>query len=178
LTGRKYIENPFSKQKGDKLYRTGDLACYKKDGTIEYLGREDHQVKIRGYRIEPGEIEAELNGCKGIREAVVVARENTGEDVRLIAYIVLSGDQGTIDPEEIRKELKKKLPEYMIPVQYIQIARMPLTPNGKIDRKSLPVAEAERIVKTRIQSQDLPSDQLEQQIGQIWQELLKATEVG
>ncbi len=132
LTAEKFIPDPFRKEAGARLYKTGDLARYLSDGAIEYLGRLDHQVKIRGFRIELGEIESVLVGHPGVREAVVVVRGVTPEDKRLVAYV--AGRNGTVAPSELRTFLRQKLPDYMIPAAFVMLDRLPRTPNDKVDR--------------------------------------------
>jgi acyl carrier protein len=176
LTAEKFIDNPFSNEENSKLYRTGDLAYYRKDGTIEFLGRQDHQVKIRGYRIELGEIETVLSSHEDIREAVVIAREDTPGDVRLVAYVIAQKDSLT-DIEEIRNYIKGKLPEYMVPSQFLTVESFPLTPNGKIDRKAFPVP-SEFIFDSVQKDVVLPTNELEIAIASIWQNLLKLPKVG
>jgi acyl carrier protein len=176
LTAEKFIENPFSNEENSKLYRTGDLAYYRKDGTIEFLGRQDHQVKIRGYRIELGEIETALSSHEAIREAVVIAREDTPGDVRLVAYVIPQKDSLT-DTEELRNYIKGKLPEYMVPSQYLSVESFPLTPNGKIDRKAFPVP-SEFNFDTVKKEVVLPTNEMEDRIARVWQDLLKIPKVG
>lgn len=141
LTTEKFIPNPFSAGPGSRLYRTGDLARYLPDGNLEYLGRIDHQVKVRGFRIELGEIEEVLNAHVSIREALVLAREDTPGDKRLVAYLVAVGQAGAVTSADLRAYLKARLPEYMIPSAFVSLEQFPLTPNGKIDRKALPAPE-------------------------------------
>ncbi|MCB1906877.1 MAG: amino acid adenylation domain-containing protein, partial [Rhodocyclaceae bacterium] len=135
LTAERFVPDPFSGRAGARLYRTGDRVRYLADGNIEYLGRQDHQVKLRGYRIEPGEIEALLGELPAVREAVVVLREDTAGDARLVAYLV---GRESIDVAALRAALGRTLPEYMIPSAFVVLAALPLTPNGKIDRRALP----------------------------------------
>jgi amino acid adenylation domain-containing protein len=137
ITAEKFLPNPFGGRPGERLYSTGDIGRYFVNGDVEYKGRGDHQVKIRGYRIELGEIERALEQKEGIREAVVVAREENPGDKRLTAYVVLErGREQEI--KGLRKYLKEKLPEYMTPSAIVALEKMPLTPNGKLDRKALP----------------------------------------
>ncbi|MFP4409953.1 amino acid adenylation domain-containing protein [Coleofasciculus sp.] len=140
LTTEKFIPNPFdnpkSKIQNQKLYKTGDLVRYLPDGNIEFIGRLDNQVKIRGFRIELGEIEAVLSQHPDIQEAVVIARENSPGDKRLVSYII-PFEQG-VEISELRRFLKQKLPDYMMPSAFVMLEAMPLTPNGKIDRRALP----------------------------------------
>ncbi len=138
LTAEKFVANPFCETEGERLYKTGDLARYRPDGNIEFLGRLDYQVKIRGFRIELGEIEAALAAQPAIREAVVVAR-GEGTDRQLVAYVVAqAGGEATLDVSELRRALRATLPDYMVPVGWVFLAALPLTPNGKVDRKALP----------------------------------------
>ncbi|MDP4147694.1 MAG: amino acid adenylation domain-containing protein, partial [Bacillota bacterium] len=138
LTEEKFIANPY--EPGEKMYKTGDLARWLPDGNIEFIGRMDHQVKIRGYRIELGEIESQLLKHEEIKEAVVIDREDTEGNKYLCAYVVSNKE---ITVTELREHLAKELPDYMIPAYFIQLENIPLTPNGKIDRKALPEPEGE-----------------------------------
>jgi len=140
LTAERFIPDPFSGEGGDRLYRTGDLVRYLEDGEIEYLGRLDQQVKVRGHRIELGEIEAVLSQHEGVRQSVVIAREDTPGLKQLVAYVVSEterGEQG-VSSTELRSHLKEKLPDYMIPSFFVAMEEIPLTPNGKVDRRGLP----------------------------------------
>ena len=130
LTASKFLVNPFDLS--SRLYRTGDLGRWLADGTIEYLGRKDDQVKIRGYRIELGEIESVIQTYPGVGHSVVVVREDEIGNKRLIAYVVCKGIK-----EEIRNHVKSRLPDYMVPAHWIEVDSLPMTPNGKIDKKSL-----------------------------------------
>ena len=133
LTAERFVPDPFGGN-GDRLYRTGDLARWRADGVIEYVGRADHQVKIRGFRIELGEIEARLLEQRGVRAAVVVAREGrTGR--QLIAY---ASGEPALDGRALRDALAAMLPDYMVPSTIVVLEQLPLTPNGKIDRRALP----------------------------------------
>ncbi len=135
LTAEKFIPNPFG---AGRLYKTGDLARYRPDGNIEFLGRIDYQVKIRGFRVEPGEIEAVLLQHPNVTECVVLGREDSPGDKRLVAYIVPTQEQ-VLTLEELHQFLKQKLPDYMIPAIFVPLEAMPLTPNSKVDRRGLPV---------------------------------------
>ena len=159
---------------GDRLYRTGDLVRYLTDGNLEFLGRNDQQVKIRGFRIELGEIEARLLEYPGVLEAVVVAREDATGDKRLAAYYVAAAD-ARITAEELRNHLSSRLPDYMTPAAYMQLEALPLTTNGKLDRKALPAPDV-----TAYGSRDYapPEGPVEEAIAQIWAEVLGLDRVG
>jgi amino acid adenylation domain-containing protein len=172
LTAEKFIPNPFRSEFGERLYKTGDLARYLPDGAIEYLGRLDHQVKIRGFRIELGEIESVLTGFPGVREAVVLAREDVPGEKRLVAYF--SGNED-IAPAALRVHLESALPEYMVPAAYMRLAALPLTPNGKLDRRALPAPE-DSAFGTR--AFEAPRGSIETAIAAIWTERLHLDRVG
>jgi amino acid adenylation domain-containing protein len=142
LTAEKFIPNPFHPSSSPRLYRTGDLGRYLPDGNIEFTRRIDHQVKIRGFRIELGEIEAVLSQHPVVLQSVVIAREDIVGDKRLVAYIVVKPKQNLPSVSELRSFLKEQLPEYMIPVAFVTLDTIPLTPNGKIDRKALPISDS------------------------------------
>ncbi len=146
LTAQQFIPNPFSQQPGTRLYKTGDLARYLPDGNIEFIGRTDHQVKVRGFRIELGEIEVTLGQYDGVAEAVVVARQDetgAGSSQHLIAYVV-PDQESVISPGELRRFVREKLPDYMVPSAFVSLEKLPLTPNGKIDRAALPPPDQSR----------------------------------
>jgi amino acid adenylation domain-containing protein len=179
LTAEKFIPDPFSATPGARMYKTGDLARYRPDGNIEFLGRADHQVKIRGFRIELGEIEAALGQHPAVREAVVLAREDaTGDpsasprtEKRLVAYVVADSTA-----DELRRFLKDKLPEYMVPAVVVLLEALPVTPNGKVDRRALPAPDRSRpeLEKAFV----APRDDLELQLAHIWEEVLGVRPVG
>ncbi len=177
LTAEKFIPNPFSNQPGKRLYKTGDLARYLPDGNIEYLGRIDYQVKIRGNRIELGEIEAVLVQHEAVREAVVLAREDEPGNKRLVAYVVsLSHSQIPLSDTLLRSFLKEKLPDYMMPATFVVLNELPLTLNGKIDRKALPIPDlATAQSKTTFVP---PSTPIEEMLSGIWARLLGVEQVG
>ncbi|HWS83041.1 MAG TPA: amino acid adenylation domain-containing protein, partial [Ktedonobacteraceae bacterium] len=176
LTAERFIPHPFSDELGACLYKTGDLARYCSDGTIEHLGRLDHQVKIRGFRIELGEIEAELSQHLAIKDVVVVAREDTPGNKRLVAYLVANPDALHPNVEDLRTYLKEKLPSYMIPVVFMYLDAMPLNPNGKVDRKALPAPDRSRPdLETAYVP---PSTPTEQRLVAIWTEGLGLDKVG
>ncbi|WLI44523.1 amino acid adenylation domain-containing protein [Pseudomonas beijingensis] len=174
LTSLRFIPDPFG-DSGARLYRTGDLAQYRSDGVIEYVGRIDHQVKIRGFRIELGEIEARLNTLAAVREALVLAQEGPSGQ-QLVAYVIPV--HTTEDPaslrEQIKTQLKAELPDYMVPTHLLFLEQWPLTANGKLDRKALPIADASQIQQVYV----APQSELEQQIAAIWQDVLKVERVG
>lgn len=157
-----------------RWYRTGDLGRYHPDGRIEFLGRRDHQIKIRGHRIELGEIEAVIQRYPGIREVVVLAREQPSGQKELWAF--LTGTDGTVNTETIKQALTKLLPEYMIPKQIVNLDFLPLNSNGKIDRKQLLVMVRDQESEPEM-SKRLPETELEQQLAGIWQMILKQPKV-
>lgn len=173
LTREKFISNPFSNATNARLYKTGDLARYLPDGNIEFLGRIDEQVKIRGFRIEPGEIETVLTQYPGVREAVVIAREEQPGNKRLVAYFVFVREQ--VSSNELRSFLQKKLPEYMVPSAFVRLENLPLTPNGKIDRRALSIRNITDALSLEFVS---PRTSTEQQLAEIWTSLLKLERVG
>jgi amino acid adenylation domain-containing protein len=173
LTAEKFVPNPFGAQ-GDRMYRTGDLARWLPDGNIEFLGRADNQVKIRGFRIELGEVENAIRQCKGVREAIVLAREDGLGDKCLICYVVF--DSQTMEPADLRSRLIEVLPEYMIPSRWIRLNSMPLSPNGKVDRKALPDPVAS--LGEGPSSYCAPRNATERQLAALWEELLKVPKVG
>jgi hypothetical protein len=145
LTAERFVTNPFDAEPGARLYRSGDLARFLPGREIEYLGRIDHQVKVRGFRIELGEIEAALKQHAEVREAAVVAREDVPGDKRLVAYLVWHDDAPAKAPEDVRALLKRELPDYMVPAAFVSLPTLPLTHNGKLDRKALPAPEADAV---------------------------------
>ncbi len=175
LTAEKFIANPFRTDTGCRLYRTGDLVRYRTDGKLEFLGRTDQQVKIRGFRIELGEIEAVLRGHAGVREAVVVVRQQT--EKQLIAFVVLAGEPSWATAE-LRDYLKQKLPAYMIPTAFSVLESLPLTPNGKVDRKALRGTNYSPSERQSTQEVALPQTLLEMQLLQIWHRVLHSPNIG
>ena len=175
LTAEKFIHDPFSDKPGARLYKTGDLARYLSDGNIEFLGRIDHQVKIRGFRIELGEIEAILGQHPAVRETIVIAREDHPGDKRLVAYVTVH--QGSIiSTKELRNILKEKLPEYMVPAIFMFLEKMPLTPNGKVDRQALPhpgLARPE--LHGSFMAPETPDEKM---LAEIYSEILQVHPVG
>ncbi|MGB3204150.1 MAG: amino acid adenylation domain-containing protein [Crinalium sp.] len=168
LTTKKFIDNPFGLT---PLYKTGDLARYLPDGNIEFLGRVDHQVKIRGFRIEIGEIEALIKQHLDIQQSLVIAREDTPGEKRLVAYIVSNLDK--FETTSLRESLKQKLPDYMIPSAFVTLKTLPLTPNGKIDRQALPAPD-----QANQHTFVAPRNPIEETIAEIWKEVLKLEQIG
>ncbi|XXF81585.1 amino acid adenylation domain-containing protein [Myxococcaceae bacterium GXIMD 01537] len=173
-TAERFIPDPFSAEPGARLYRTGDLARYNGRGQLEFLGRADSQVKLRGFRIEPGEIEATLRKHPGVQDAVVIAREDTPGDKRLVAYVVSTA---TPPPRgaELRAHLFKTLPDYMVPAAFVTLEALPLTANGKVDRKALPAPDP-----TSEDPRDTvwPRTPTEARLVELFEEALGATGVG
>jgi amino acid adenylation domain-containing protein len=175
LTAERFVPDPFSRRGGEMLYRTGDQCRYQPDGRIEYQGRIDHQVKIRGYRIEPGEIEAVMTQHAGVREAVVVAASEEGKGPRLVAYYVGEQEQA-VGVEEMREYLGRRLPEYMVPAVYVRLERLPMTPNGKIDRSRLPeVGEGRPELEQKYVAARSGSEEV---LAGIWSQVLGLERVG
>jgi amino acid adenylation domain-containing protein len=176
LQEERFVPDSFSKTPGRKMYRTGDLGKFLEDGQIQCLGRIDQQVKIRGYRIEPGEIEHQLNSLPGIKESVVLAREDKTGDQRLVAYLVTEPDETNEDKliSTWRGSLKESLPFYMVPNDFVILPRFPLTPSGKIDRKLLPEPKS---VSGKL-SKPVPENETEKMIAGIWSNFLGVDSVG
>ncbi|WP_143707540.1 amino acid adenylation domain-containing protein, partial [Xenorhabdus ehlersii] len=174
LTTERFLANPFSSESGARMYKTGDLGRWLPDGNIEYLGRNDFQVKLRGFRIELGEIEAQLMLCDGVREAVVIAREDEPGQKQLVAYL-RPQDGAELVPAELRQQLSQYLADYMLPSAFVTLTTFPLTPNGKLNRQALPVPDAAAVV-TR--SGEAPVSEIETALAQIWQDLLGLERVG
>ncbi|WP_395844890.1 amino acid adenylation domain-containing protein [Archangium violaceum] len=173
LTAEKFIPDPFSGEAGARLYRTGDLVRYRADGNLEYLGRTDFQVKVRGFRIELGELESVLDKHPGIRQSIVIAREDRPGDKRLVAYLAPSSQQAPTTAE-LRAHLKQHLPEYMVPSAFVVLEQLPLSPNGKVDRRALPTPEA------TVSGSDYlaPRTPIEELLAGIWAEVLSVPRVG
>jgi amino acid adenylation domain-containing protein len=168
LTEARFVPNPFDRQPGVKLYRTGDLAKYLPDGNVQYLGRTDFQVKVRGFRIELGEIESVLAKHSAVRQAVVAAREDTPGDKRLVAYIVCKPGQH-VSLIDARAYLKQTLADYMLPTGLVALEALPLTPNGKVDRKALPKPDLAKALSGLAAP---PRGEVETKLAMIWQEVL------
>jgi amino acid adenylation domain-containing protein len=175
LTAERFIPNHLSETPGDRLYKTGDLARFLPDGCIDFLGREDNQVKVRGMRIELGEIEAALGNYPGLKQTAVQVREEGTGLKRLVAY-AMAEDEFVLRPYELRTFLKRRLPEPMIPAQFVILSEMPLTPNGKVDRSALPASPPSR--PELEQPFREPEGKVEQAIASIWKQVLKLEKVG
>ncbi|MCX9140277.1 AMP-binding protein, partial [Pseudomonas sp. DCB_PUT] len=174
LTAERFVPDPFS-DNGGRLYRTGDLARYRADGVIDYAGRIDHQVKIRGLRIELGEIEARLLELPSVQEAVVLAQDGSSGK-QLVGYVVPvdnTQDESALR-DSLREALKAGLPDYMVPAHLLLLDKLPVTPNGKLDRKALPQPDASQLQGEYV----APQSELEQQIAAIWADVLKLERVG
>ncbi len=175
LTAGHFVPDPFAGQAGQRLYKTGDLACTLADGNVDFLGRVDHQVKIRGFRIELGEIESVLRKFGGVQDALVVVREDRPGDKQLVAYLAAPG--GGVDPAALREYLREGLPEYMVPATFVALEAMPLTADGsKIDRKKLPAPQQ--------QSSDAgagrrrPKSRVQKAVADVWCDVLHLDSVG
>ncbi|MFL0802072.1 MAG: amino acid adenylation domain-containing protein, partial [Agarilytica sp.] len=184
LTAEKFIQNPFSHDPLAHLYKTGDLVRWLPDGNLEFKGRVDHQVKVRGFRIELGEIETSLSSYHGIRESVVTAGD-IGGDKRLIAYVVLNDEENTsysddqvaymkLKSDAWQSHLRERLPEYMVPTAFVIMGSIPLTPNGKVDRKALPEPDMAQLRNEYV----APVTAAEKSLCSIWQDLLGVEKVG
>jgi amino acid adenylation domain-containing protein len=173
LTAERFVPNPFSVGGGERMYRTGDVGRWREGGNVEFEGRRDEQVKVRGYRIELGEVELALRELGGVKEAVAVVWEKGSGDKQLVGYVVK--EEGVeLRGAEVREEVRKKLPEYMVPVVVV-VEEFPLTRNGKLNRKALPRPEADTC-GTR--SYEPPKGEIEQKIADIWAQMLKVGRVG
>ncbi len=174
LTEQRFLPDPFQSDSGGRIYKTGDLARFSADGNLQYLGRIDHQVKIRGFRIELGEIEAVLSRHSSVRDCVVILREYTPDDQRLVAYIGLREDR-QISDIELRNLVKTHLPEYMVPSAYVQMAALPLTSNGKVNRKALPAPE---FGGAKTDAYEPPESPVQATLAGIWEGLLRRPGIG
>ncbi|OTA16198.1 Amino acid adenylation [Xenorhabdus beddingii] len=179
LTAERFLADPFTSDPDARMYKTGDLGRWLPDGHIEYLGRNDFQIKLRGFRIEPGEIEARLMQCHGVREAVVLAREEAGYEKtagqkRLVAYLLPQPNVELV-PAELRQQLTQNLADYMIPGAFVTLEAFPLTPNGKLDRQALPAPAPSAIV---VRGYAAPTGETETILAQIWQDVLGLERIG
>jgi amino acid adenylation domain-containing protein/non-ribosomal peptide synthase protein (TIGR01720 family) len=173
LTAERFVPDPWSDQAGERLYRTGDLARYRVDGNLDFLGRIDDQVKVRGFRIEPGEIEAALRQHPGVREAVVIVREDQPGDRRLVGYF-LAADR-PVPARELRVFLMERLPDHQVPSALVELASLPVTTSGKVDRRSLPAPEPRSAEEDRFEA---PRTETERLLAEIWQGVLGIETVG
>jgi acyl carrier protein len=171
-TAAAFVPHPYATQPGARLYRTGDLGRYRPDGTLEFMGRRDQQVKVRGYRIELGEIEAALAAVPGVRDQVVVVREALAGQPQLVAYVVWDSEAAT----DLRAALRLTLPAYMVPAIIVPLAALPLSPNGKVDRRALPAPEHGDLQRgAEYAPPETPTEEL---LATIWAELLGVPRVG
>ncbi|WP_143305918.1 non-ribosomal peptide synthetase [Chitinophaga vietnamensis] len=171
-TAQSFIKDPFNKD-GGRLYKTGDLVRYLPDGNIEFIGRKDHQVKIRGYRIELGEIEQRLNSLPGVKEAIVMDREGNDRQLALYAYVTLNSAR-TTDEQTMKAQLGNSLPAYMVPAHIMVLDAFPLTTNGKVDRRALPMPDA---ADAAVKAMVAPRNHIEAGMAAIWQRLLNIAAV-
>ncbi len=174
LTAQRFLPDPFRRRPGSRLYRTGDLCRWLPDGNLEFLGRVDEQVKVRGFRIELGEIESVLSEYPAVRQTVVIAHEDKPGDKRLTAYVV-AAEGLDVSIGDYRLFLSSRLPEYMIPSAWVVLNEMPLTPNGKVDRKALPAPEGGTESESTYVAPGTPT---EESIAEIWARILKVERVG
>ncbi|HKH45137.1 MAG TPA: amino acid adenylation domain-containing protein [Thermoanaerobaculia bacterium] len=172
LTAERFVPDPFAETPGARLYRTGDIARFRPDGIVEFLGRSDDQVKIRGFRIEPGEVEAALTACPGVADAAVLAPADAQGERRLVAFVV-----GQAAPEALRELLKRRLPEYMVPTAFAFLDALPLTPSGKLDRRALS-QKAGLAAGDEGSVGEAPRTPVEQVVAAIWTDLLGVERVG
>ena len=172
LTAQRFVVDPFATKPGARLYRSGDRARWRPDGVIEFLGRVDEQVKIRGFRVEPGEVEAQLRKQPGVRDAAVISRKTAG-DMRLIAYYTPT--HSNVNPDTLREGMAAVLPPYMVPAAFIELSQLPISANGKLDRKALP-EPSHSAFSTR--PFEAPAGPIEEKMAALWAELLKLERIG
>ncbi|WP_164002945.1 amino acid adenylation domain-containing protein [Pyxidicoccus caerfyrddinensis] len=172
LTAKAFVPNPFSTEPGARMYRTGDAAKWKMDGTLDFLGRLDGQVKLRGYRVELGEVESVLRAAPNVRDAAAVVREVVAGDKRLVAYVVA---EGTVDAEGLRGFLLQRLPEYMVPSAFVMMEALPLTPSGKLARNLLPAPDAESLRGNAPFT--APRNPLEEKLAELFSTILRLPQV-
>ncbi len=175
LTAERFLRDPFCSDGNVRMYRSGDLGRWRSDGVIEYLGRNDQQVKIRGFRIELGEIEAQLARHPGVKDAVVLAREDCPGEFRLVAYLVPRYLAADLNVDALRSYAKDRLPEHMVPGAFVLLPNLPLTPNGKLDRRALPPPEQRAYAQREYQE---PHGAVEKRLARVWQELTHVKRVG
>ena len=170
LTASKFIAHPF--KEGELVYKTGDLARWLPDGNVEFIGRKDNQIKVRGYRIELGEIESVLASEESIKSCAVMLKEDVQGIERFVGYIVAEED---FDKKKVQEYLKSKLPDYMIPDTWVVLDKLPITNNGKIDKKALPALD---LASLSAHEYVAPTNEIEQKLVDIWQELLGVDKIG
>jgi amino acid adenylation domain-containing protein len=175
LTAARFVANPFTSRPGDTIYKTGDMGRYLPDGNVEFLGRNDTQVKIRGFRIETGEVESILLGNPLLRQAAVTAREETDGGKRLVACVACARGAAP-EPDTLREFLRQKLPDYMVPSAFVFLEALPMLPNGKIDRKALPLLDEPGLESKKIFM--APRNELELKLVRIWEEVLGIRGIG
>lgn len=169
LTLERFVDDPWGNDPGRKMYRTGDLGRFNREGAIEYVGRQDDQIKIRGFRVELGEVEASILDLPGVEEAAAIAQPTPRGDLELVAFV-----RGQVDFEDLKLALAKRLPEHMMPLRWQQLASFPITANGKIDRRAL----AKDVVESRPNDHEPPVGETEQRLAAIWEEILKVNGAG
>ncbi|MBZ4414933.1 non-ribosomal peptide synthetase [Myxococcus sp. RHSTA-1-4] len=174
LTAERFLPDALSGQPGGRLYRTGDKARWLADGNLEFLGRLDGQVKVRGFRVELGEVEVALRGLSGVKDAAAVVREDGGVK-RLVGYVVRGAEEAW-DAEALKRQLGRRVPEYMVPSVLVRLEALPLTPSGKVDRKALPAPDTQR--QELASTYEAPRDELERQLVGVWEEVLGVRPVG
>jgi acyl-coenzyme A synthetase/AMP-(fatty) acid ligase len=181
-TAERFMPDPFAGDSKGRMYKTGDMGRWRTDGTIEFAGREDFQVKLRGFRIELGEIEARLSEYEGVKQAIVVAREDAAGEKRLVGYYTLqagktgNGKLGShVGAEELRGYLTSKLPEYMVPAAYVRLEQLPLTGSGKLDRRALPAPEGTAYAARVYEA---PEGEIETAMAEIWSQVLHVEKIG
>jgi amino acid adenylation domain-containing protein len=174
LTAERFLPDPYGETPGARMYRTGDLVRYRADGLIDYIGRADQQIKLRGFRIELGEIESVLAQHDGVRQAVALIREDEPGDPRLVAYVTAAAGSAP-SAAHLREHAAAKLPQYMVPSACVVLETLPMTPNGKIDRKALPAPEGSRQVQHVLVS---PRTVLEERLAAVWRDVLRVKDVG
>jgi acyl carrier protein len=176
LTAEKFIADPYGAEAGGRLYKTGDLARWRADGTIEYLGRLDHQVKVRGCRIELGEVEAALASHPGISRCLVLTEEDAQDGARLVAYVVPAAPGAAPRGQELRRHLARTLPDYMLPKAFVALDSFPVTPNGKLDRAALPRRTPDG--GGPADESEPPQTEVERRLAGLWAEVLDVPRVG
>jgi acyl-coenzyme A synthetase/AMP-(fatty) acid ligase len=176
LTAEKFMPDPFSQQAGARMYRTGDLVKYLADGNLRFLGRTDQQIKLRGYRIEPGEIEAVLAQTEGVQDAVVVLRVDERNGEKLLAAYLTAKPGVTLSEPELKDHARQRLPEYMVPGAFVVLPEMPLTANGKVDRKALPAPDRNK--NERPEQYVSARTDIERTLAEIWQRVLGLDRIG